>query len=177
MKILDIKVQDNLIIINTDNNSEVNKICIDNLYNNSNKYSQLDEEHTYVITDFSIVGDNIQFSTDQFDSFDASAFTIYINNKTIGFYFDKQELYYKEVDLLTTYCSTCLDKEQKERIVLFMLKQQLLEYAVANNLIEDQISYYIDLARMLNIDLKFGSQAITPSKKGCKCCNGICSLC
>lgn len=185
-----ISVVNNQIEIEGADNETVEKIYIDDLYNEENRYSLEDDKHTYTITDFTyeerytMDGDVLPgaflIDLDRLSpELDTSAFTITING-SVGFYFDSKELYYKEVDLLTKYCSTCLDKHQKERMVLFILKQQLLQYAIDNNLIEDQISYYADLARMLKIDVKSGVQGLCSGR--CKkvnrvCCNGVCTLC
>lgn len=111
---------------------------------------------------------------------DISAFivTTYNDNteQETASYFDLKELYYKEIELLTTHCNTCLDKLQKEKIMLFMLKYQLFQYATDNNLIEDQIKYYKDLIKMTNINVKPNTQAICSSTKNV-CCNGVCELC
>lgn len=184
MKITNIKLVNGIITITLDSSASVDKVYIDTLDNDKNKYSSVDSEHTYVIDDPDTHSNTIQIDSKTLSpELDTSAFTVLING-VLGFYYDDKELYYKEVELLTTYCSTCLDKWQKEAMVVFMLKKQLLDYAIANNLVEDQISYYIDLARMLRIDVKFNAQSIPVHcsgeckglKKGC-CCNGCCSLC
>lgn len=179
MKIKDIKIENGIISIILDSNTAVSKVYIDNLYNDENKYSAKDEEHTYAISNFTQADTLITIDSKTLSpELDTSAFTVLIDG-VLGFYYDDRELYYKEIDLLTAYCSTCLDKEQKERVVLFTLKQQLLQYAISNNLIEDQIAYYNDLARMLEIDVKHNAQALCSGKckRIVKCSNGGCSLC
>lgn len=52
MKIKDIKIEDGIINIILDSNTAVSKVYIDNLYNDKNKYSAKDEEHTYAISNF-----------------------------------------------------------------------------------------------------------------------------
>jgi len=62
-----------------------------------------------------------------------------------------------------------------------MTKYHLMQYAIENNLVEDQINYYIDLARMLNIDFKYNARlnclCSGKCKRVVKCCNGCCSIC
>lgn len=179
MKIKDIKIEDGIINIILDSNTAVSKVYIDNLYNDKNKYSAKDEEHTYAISNFTQADTLITIDSKTLSpELDTSAFTVLVDG-VLGFYYDDRELYYKEIELLTTYCSTCLDKEQKERMVLFTLKQQLLQYAISNDLIEDQIAYYTDLARMLEIDVKHNAQVLCSGKckRIVKCSNGSCSLC
>jgi len=81
-----------------------------------------------------------------------SAFIATIDNSS-QFFFNQADIYYKEVELLCKNCSTCLDDQQIDRMILFLLKQDLLSYAINNNLIDDAVQYYTDIARMLNICL------------------------
>lgn len=179
MKIENISLIDNTLNITLDqSNDSVSIVYIDSLDNDSNKYSTNSDDHTWSITEFTkqdnVVSINVEALQPELDT---SAFTILIDN-TLGFYFDKDELYNKEICLLTEFCSTCLDKHQKEREVLFVIKYELLKYAIENNIIEDQISIYKDIARMLNIDVKLNAQNICNCRcTGRKCCNGCCALC
>ena len=178
MKITNIEFQENNLVITLDSSTEVTKVYIDTLLNGKNKYSEKDEDHSYAI-EVSSNSDTITIDYTELDpELDTSAFTILING-VLGFYFDDKELYYAQVNLLTNFCSTCLDKHQKEKIMLFLMKQQLLQYAIDNELIDDQIQYYTDLARLFNIDLDKNSQAIRKSVcyKNMNCCNGCCALC
>lgn len=160
----------------TDINS-IDKIYIDSIYNYDNIFSTDNGDHNFTITEFTKPNNTtIEITLD--NEFDVSAFIVTINGVS-AFYFDKQELYYKSVELLVNHCSTCLDKEQKERIMLLVLKKQLLEYAVNNSLLEDQVNYYKDIARMLKIDVISNKQNIINHKLSkCRtCCNRVCSLC
>lgn len=86
---------------------------------------------------------------------------------------DKKNIYNKLVDLLTLYCNTCLDKHQKEKILLCAFKLELIEYAEANNL-EDTDELWESIARTLGI--KLDGSIYTVSDK-CNCVNGVCTLC
>lgn len=181
MKITDINILDNTINITVDNteSAEITKVYIDSIYNYDNIFSSKDEDHTFTINQFSTLDNKIQIDLSSNEDIDTSTFIVTINGES-AFYFDKQELYYKQIELLTEHCSTCLDKEQKEKLLLFMLKDELLQYAISNNILEDQVSIYKDIARLLKIDVISNKQSIikkcNPSK--CKtCCNGMCSLC
>lgn len=183
MKITDINILDNTIKVTIQDieSAEITKVYIDSIYNYNNIFSSKDEDHTFTIDQFSTLDNSIQIDLSSNEDIDTSAFIVTINGES-AFYFDKQELYYKQIELLTEHCSTCLDKEQKEKIVLFILKYQLLQYAISNNLLEDQINYYKDIARMLKIDVISNKQNINKvcnqSKSICRsCCNGMCSLC
>lgn len=179
MSIKEITLIDGTITITLSESTEVSKVWIDNLSNVVNLYSEKDEEHTYSVTQAGTSVDTIQIDSETLSpELDTSAFVVTINGVQ-GFYFDREELYYKEIELLTEYCSTCLDKHQKERMVLFMTRSHLLKYAIDNNLVEDQIGYYIDLARILNIDFKYNAKPLCSGncKRIVKCCNGCCALC
>ncbi len=159
-------------------------IYIDIVENEENKYSEKSEDHTYKVEEFAVADNTISFPLSWLEpELDRSAFIVNVNGE-VAFYYDKKELYYRQVELMTTYCSTCLDKQQKDRMVLFVMKQQLLDYAVANNLLDDQIDYYKDLARMLSIDLKmnvnnkpFKTCVSCNGGKSRYCNNGVCTLC
>lgn len=167
MKINSIKIENEKIVIELDSPSaSIAKLYIDSLDNNINKYSTDEDKHDYVIIDMSKVGNTI--TVVMLPELDTSAFTITING-ILGFYYDDKELYYKQIELLTTYCNTCLDKEQKENVVVFNMRSNLLKYSLTNDLTEDAISHYKDIVRMLNIDTKGNTNG--------NCKNGVCTLC
>lgn len=179
--IMKIELKDNIITITLDSAASVSKVWIDTLDNYDNMYSAEDEKHSYVIESPQVSRNTIQIDSETLSpELDTSAFLVTVNG-SMGFYYDQKELYYKEIDLLTNFCSTCLDKHQKERMVLFMTKYHLFQYATENGLIEDQVDYYIDLARMLGIDFKYNARlnclCSGKCKRVVKCCNGFCALC
>lgn len=87
---------------------------------------------------------------------------------------DKKNIYNGLLNLLTLYCDTCMDKHQKEKILICAFKLELIEYAekYAQGDTED---LWESLARTLGIKSD-GEQHITKSNK-CNCVNGVCSLC
>lgn len=86
---------------------------------------------------------------------------------------DKKNIYIELVNLLTTYCNTCLDKHQKEKILLCAFRLELIEYAEANG--QETEELWEDIARTLGIKLD-GNVSINRIKK-CNCSNGVCQLC
>lgn len=181
MNIEKITFVDDIITITLSEATAVSKVWIDTLDNVDNLYAENDDSHSYTIMQGGTPVLSVQIDSKTLSpELDTSAFMVTINGVQ-GFYYDEEELYYKEIDLLTKFCSTCLDKHQKERIVLFMTKYHLMQYAIENNLVEDQINYYIDLARMLNIDFKYNARlnclCSGKCKRVVKCCNGCCSIC
>lgn len=164
-------------------------LYIDTLNNYSNRSSANPDKHSYKVlvlgTDYSseVQIDNQRLSividSTKLENFCMSAFIATIDNSS-QFFFNQADIYYKEVELLCKSCSTCLDDQQMDRMVLFLLKQDLLSYAINNNLIDDAVQYYTDLARMLNICLDtntkfYNNHDCFACNKTCR--NGICSLC
>ena len=164
-------------------------LYIDTLNNYTNRSSVNPDKHSYKVlvlgTDYSseVQIDNQRLSividSTKLENFCMSAFIATIDNSG-QFFFNQADIYYKEVELLCKSCSTCLDDQQMDRMVLFLLKQDLLSYAINNNLIDDAVQYYTDLARMLNICLDtntkfYNNHDCFACNKTCR--NGICSLC
>lgn len=85
----------------------------------------------------------------------------------------KKEIYNKLVDLLTIHCNTCLDKHQKEKILLCAFKLELIAYA-EENAQDDVEGLWEDLARILGVKIS-ELDCICPNK--CNCANGVCTLC
>ncbi len=135
-------------------------LYIDTLNNYSNRSSVDPDKHSYKIlilgtdynSDVQIDKQRLSIVIDstKLEDFCMSAFIATIDSSS-QFFFNQADIYYKEVELLCKNCSTCLDDQQMDRMVLFILKQDLLSYAINNNLIDDAVQYYTDLVRMLNI--------------------------
>lgn len=164
-------------------------LYIDTLNNYSNRSSVNPDKHSYKLlvlgtdyrSDVKIDEQRLSIVIDstKLEDFCMSAFIATIDNSS-QFYFNQADIYYKEVELLCKNCSTCLDDQQMDRMVLFLLKQDLLSYAINNNLIDDAVQYYTDLARMLNICLDtnttyYNNHDCFTCNKTCR--NGVCSLC
>lgn len=86
---------------------------------------------------------------------------------------DKKNIYNAMVDLLSSYCDTCMDKYQKEKILMCAFKLELIEYAekYAQGDTED---LWESIARTLGVSLEDGT---TIHSNKCNCSNGVCSLC
>lgn len=197
MKIIGINIENGIPLINLDTKlpetvQEDLYLYIDTLDNYSNRNSAIPSDHSYSVLLMNEEGDQVELTEGRsiiyldIDSFDPkmvlNTFTVTIED-SVAFYYDTEELYYKQIDLLCNHCSTCLDDQQKDRIMLFMLKYNLLQYAVEHDIIDDQVQYYKDIARMLNINTNhsvFNDGHYDCSKcckSCCNCKNGVCSLC
>lgn len=175
MKIISTKIENNNLIINVDTASQVVKVYIDSFSNKKNMYSKQDADHEYVITDIISVGNVITIDvTDKYDS--ALIITIVGTVNDVALSIDYKSLYYAKVNALVQYCNTCLDKQQKERIVLCDFYSQLLQYSLDNSLTEDAIGHYQDIKRILNISDNTGYISSKSNASCPSCVNGVCSL-
>ena len=86
---------------------------------------------------------------------------------------NKKDIYNELVNLLTLYCDTCMDKHQKEKILLCAFKLELIEYAEANGYDSDEM--WESIARTLGMKLEGTVYVSTSNKYNCK--NGVCTLC
>ena len=86
---------------------------------------------------------------------------------------DKKNIYNAMVNLLTSYCDTCMDKHQKEKILMCAFKLELIEYAekYAQGDTED---LWESIARTLGVSLEDGNTVL---RNKYNCSNGVCSLC
>lgn len=87
---------------------------------------------------------------------------------------DKKNIYNELVNLLTTYCDTCQDKHQMDKILLCAFKLDLIDYASLENY-EGIDELWESLARTLGITLNGKPQAMKVNK--CNCVNGSCAIC
>ena len=86
---------------------------------------------------------------------------------------DKKNIYNELVNLLVTYCDTCTDKHQMEKILLCAFKLDLIEYADNNG--EDTEELWNSIARTLGVTLDGTPKTIKSTK--CSCVNGSCAIC
>lgn len=86
---------------------------------------------------------------------------------------DKKNIYNELVNLLTTYCDTCMDKNQKDKILLCAFKLELIDYAEQNNY-DDSDELWESIAKTLGVVLDGEHHS---SIKKCNCKNGVCTIC
>lgn len=149
MKVTKATITDNTLAITLDSSNNVSKIYLDTVCNYNNIYSDSDEDHSHVITDG--LGNNSSFNID-ISAIKNKAYivTVISTEKAIALAIDDKQLYYDKVHMITNFCNTCMDKCQKEKIIMVELRSNLLDYALANDLTEDAIKHYVDLDRILN---------------------------
>ena len=81
-----------------------------------------------------------------------------------GIYYNPSIVYMAEIRKLHTHCSTCLDDQTMQNIMLVVFKRQLLEYALASDYYRDALQLYVDICRLLEISIK-------PKCAASTCCN------
>lgn len=87
---------------------------------------------------------------------------------------DKKNIYNELVNLLTLYCDTCVDKHQKEKILLCAFKLELIEYAESMS-VDDADMLWESIARTLG--MQWDSDTYVGVSDKCNCKNGVCTLC
>lgn len=177
MEIMNTILKNDTITITLDTKVNIHKIYLDSIMNQKNVYSDEDDKHTHVISKF-VTQDNIVIV--DITEYNETSFIVSVltseGNRDETIAIDQNELYLAKVNLLTTYCNTCLDEHQKRIIMMCDFRSQLLQYALERNFTKDAIEHYIDLSRMLGmIDYHNCSKCLSPNKV-CKCCNGMCAL-
>ena len=115
-------------------------LYIDTLNNYSNRSSVNPDKHSYKLlvlgTDYSsdVKIDeqrlSIVIDSNKLENMCMSAFIATIDNSS-QFFFNQADIYYKEVELLCKNCSTCLDDQQIDRMILFLLKQKTTESSIS----------------------------------------------
>lgn len=99
----------------------------------------------------------------------------YVNDYIDGIIYDPNTLYEAEIKMLRSYCNTCLDDKQMQKVMILVFKRQLLEQAIATSHNKEAMQYYLDLTRLMGVNV-----SKTNEGNGCQeckvCFNGMCSL-
>lgn len=181
MKIINAKIENNLLTIKLDSVAGVTKVYLDSVLSRT-YHSDSDEDHEIVIDRPQTDSNNININIEEYDA--TSFIVTVVGSETAhAIAYDEKNLYYQKVNTLISFCYTCLDKHQKEKILMLQFKSQLLDYARANNLTEDAIQYYVDMCRLLDIPnehicCKYNRvfNCHRPCKTCRSCYNGCCQL-
>lgn len=165
------------------------RIYVDSLDNRNNLTSNQDVDHSIVYTPSDIVTDNtdpgnlkytITIDKSVYDCTEIIVTFIYTDPTaaTQHFYYDEKELYLTIKKFLIKFCSTCLDNEQKEKILMYYFKKDLFDYAVQYGTFEEVLNYYTDLMRMIGGRNYKNFGVRNNNLQACKACvNGLCRIC
>lgn len=99
----------------------------------------------------------------------------YVNDYIDGIIYDPNTLYEAEIKMLRSYCNTCLDDKQMQKVMILVFKRQLLEQAIATSHNKEAMQYYLDLVRLMDVNVN--KKCDNNGCQECKVCfNGMCSL-
>lgn len=99
----------------------------------------------------------------------------YVNDYIDGIIYDPNTLYEAEIKMLRSYCNTCLDDKQMQKVMILVFKRQLLEQAIATSHNKEAMQYYLDLVRLMSVYVN--KKCDNNGCQECKVCfNGMCSL-
>ena len=119
----------------------------------------------------------VSITSDKISSFDGNMKMYcttenYVSDYIDGIVYDPNTLYNAEIKMLHSYCNTCLDDKQMQKIMILVFKRQLLEQAIATSHNKEAMQYYLDLTRLMGVNV-----SKTNEGNGCqKCINEVCSL-
>lgn len=125
----------------------------------------------------------ISITSDIISSFDSNMKYIklycttenYVNDYIDGIIYDPNTLYEAEIKMLRSYCNTCLDDKQMQKVMILVFKRQLLEQAIATSHNKEAMQYYLDLVRLMGVNVN--KKCDNNGCQECKVCfNGMCSL-
>lgn len=99
----------------------------------------------------------------------------YVNDYIDGIIYDPNTLYEAEIKMLRSYCDTCLDDKQMQKVMILVFKRQLLEQAITTSHNKEAMQYYLDLVRLMGVNVN--KKCDNNGCQECKVCfNGMCSL-
>lgn len=99
----------------------------------------------------------------------------YVNDYIDGIIYDPNTLYEAEIKMLRSYCNTCLDDKQMQKVMILVFKRQLLEQAITTSHNKEAMQYYLDLVRLMGVNVN--KKCDNNGCQECKVCfNGMCSL-
>lgn len=181
-KLINVQIKGNKLIFTVDTDIDLSQyenmeVYIDEACNLKNILNDV-PEHNNVITEAITIEDkevtvvneeillldwNIKYIT----------FRCYTEDEEVrfnGIYYNPEIIYTAEIRKLQCKCSTCLDDETMQNLMLIVFKRQLLEYAIQAGHFKDAIVLYIDICRLLEISLKGTSNNCGSNGNCCKSC-------
>jgi hypothetical protein len=166
MEIKSVKLENDILTLSVD--GTVSKVYIDSIDNRSNVYSDDDSVHTYTAEFEDVEPDGMIIDLSKYN---LTAVIVRIEDQVV-LAVDLVNLYQRKINMLETFCETCLDGVQKQKIVLCAFKSQLFEYAYENNLMDDAIQFYVDLCRLLEIPTAHVCGTYSKRTTRCSTCTG-----
>ena len=116
MKIINAKIENNLLIIELDSVAGVTKVYLDGILSKT-YHSSNDADHEIIISSPQISDNSININIEEYDA--TSFIVTVVGSETAhAIAYDEKNLYYQKVNTLVSFCYTCLDKHQKEKILM-----------------------------------------------------------
>lgn len=179
-KLINVKIENSQLTFTVDTQIDLNnysmKVYIDEVSNIKNILLD-NTEHNICIDDFITIDDNNNVTVINQDVLlpldrNMKYITLYCYSYQTGdefqfngIYYTPEIIYDAEIRKLNSHCSTCLDDQMMQTLMLVVFKRQLLEYAINTDHFKDALQLYIDLCRLLDVSVK--------SNCNCVCNNGI----
>lgn len=116
MKIINAKIENNLLTIKLDSVAGVTKVYLDSVLSRT-YHSSNDADHEIIISSPQISDNSININIEEYDA--TSFIVTVVGSETAhAIAYDEKNLYYQKVNTLVNFCYTCLDKHQKEKILM-----------------------------------------------------------
>ena len=151
--------------VELENESSLSNIIVyvDECSNVDNIYEDDEEKHNYIFTqnDCTITKITnkwyiVTISDSSIENLDNHLKYVRISCDEViidGIYYNPATIYTAELTHLKKVCSTCLDDACMQMIMYVTFKKQLLDQAISTSDIKNAISLYIDICKLLNLDV------------------------
>lgn len=204
MKITEIKFNEDTLMLKVLSNHAIDNsddimLFIDECSNIDNVYSANEADHDHVLNqDNSAFNVILQETTDSLyihtiyieqeiiSELDEHLkhFTLNVNDQiATSIYYNPNAIYKAQMNKLRCVCNTCLDDHMMQKIMIITFRQQLLEQSICIAHYVDAMNHYLDLCKMLDIQIVKYNKSDTHKDTGCvnctecHCCTGgICKL-
>lgn len=180
-KLINVQINGNRLSFKVDTDIDLSgydvEVYVDEVCNLKNILDDI-PEHNYIFTEEITIEDNeVVVTNEEILELDWNikyiTFKCYNENEEIrfyGVYYNPEIIYTAEIRKLHTKCSTCLDDETMQNLMLIVFKRQLLEYAIQSGHFKDAMLLYIDVCRLLEISLQGNSNNCNSSRNCCNNC-------
>lgn len=204
MKITEIKFNEDVLIITVLSDQPIGNdhdivLFVDECSNIDNVQSTNEVDHDYVLDQYNsaidvVLQENVnnlytyaiyieQEIISELDEH-LKHFTLKVNDQiATSVYYDANAIYKAQMNKLRCVCDTCLDDHMMQKIMIITFRQQLLEQSICISHYIDAMNHYLDLCKMLDIQIVKYNKSDTQNNNtcvnctGCYCCTGgVCKL-
>lgn len=165
-------------------------VFVDECDNVNNIYGDQSDDHSYYFSKYNSDITIEQLSDDQYnitiqniiikDMNDNLKYIKVIGNKdnyiVEGIYYNSTVIYNAELVHIKKVCNTCLDDRTMQLLMHVVFKRQLLESALEFDDYKQCMMLYLDLCRLLEIDVNYSCANCSTCSECVACCGGCCSI-